>query len=166
MNWKNLRLTFLQHLCSLSQPLFGCIVKEVLNSPCAHYKLQTKRRYSWTSLQRRPLGDRRKWPLERGGRCRVEKLEQEWMYGLSDKKMTVVERWPLRLVGVRLCNKLFTVWTQQGPGVSIQKLNTHELSYKNAQTLSFFLLQTTKQCRCIYKSLPAACSGVLFVTLS
>ena len=88
------------------------------------------------------------------------------MYGLSDKKMAVVERWPLRLVGVRLCNKLFTVWTQQGPGVSIQKLNTHELPYKNAQTHSFFLLQTTKQCRCIYKSLPAACSGVLFVTLS
>ena len=165
MNWKNLQLTFLQHLCSLSQPLFGCIVKEVLNSPCAHYKLQTKRRFNWTSLQR-PLGDRRKWPLERGGRCRVEKLEQEWMYGLSDQKMAVVERWPLRLVGVRLCNKLFTVWTQQGPGVSIQKLNTPELPYKNAQTHSFFLLQTTKQCHCTYKSLPAACSGVLFVTLS
>ena len=44
------------------------------------------------------------------------------MYGLSDKKMAVVERWPLRLVGVRLCNKLFTVWTQQGPGVSIKKI--------------------------------------------
>ena len=80
--------------------------------------------------------------------------------------MAVVERWPLRLVGIRLYNKLFTVWSQQGPGVSIQKWNTHELPYKNAQTLSFFLLQTTKHCRCIYKSLPAACSGVLFVTLS
>ena len=87
------------------------------------------------------------------------------MYGLSDKKMAVVERWPLRLVGVRLVDKLFTVWTQQGPGVSIQKLKTNELSYKNAQTHSFFLLQITKKC-CIYKSLPAACSGVLFVTLS
>ena len=88
------------------------------------------------------------------------------MYGLSDQKMAVVERWPLRLVGVRLCNKRFTVWTQQGPGVSIQKLNTPELPYKNAQTHSFFLLQTTKQCHCTYKSLPAAYSGVLFVTLS
>ena len=55
------------------------------------------------------------------------------MYGLSDKKMAVVERWPLRLVGIRLNNKLFTVWTQQGPGVSIQKLNTHELPYKLEQ---------------------------------
>ena len=87
------------------------------------------------------------------------------MYGLSDRKMAGIERWPLRLKGVRLYNKLFTVWTQQGPGVSIQKWNTHELPYKNAQTHLFFLLQITKQC-CIYRSLPAACSGVLFVTLS
>ena len=41
------------------------------------------------------LGDRR---IE-SGHCRelavVERLKNEWMYGLSAKKMAVLERWPL-----------------------------------------------------------------------
>ena len=50
-------------------------------------------KYSWTSLQRPPWRQKKLSIPER--------LEQEWMYGLSTKKkgrcreVTVVERWPL-----------------------------------------------------------------------
>ena len=42
------------------------------------------------------VGDRRKWPLWRGGRCReVTAVKQEWMYDCLPKKMAIVERWPV-----------------------------------------------------------------------
>ena len=42
------------------------------------------------------LGDRRKWPLLRGGR--LERLKQEWIYRRSAKKLAFVERWLLEEV--------------------------------------------------------------------
>ena len=50
--------------------------------------------YRWTSLQRPPCGQKKV--------TIVERLKQEWMYGLfrKKKKIAVLERWPL--VEVRL----------------------------------------------------------------
>ena len=53
------------------------------------------------TLYNDPLG------TEESGHCReaalVERLKQEWMYGLSTKKMAVIERWPLWRGGLVSC---------------------------------------------------------------
>ena len=58
-------------------------------------------KYSWTSLQRPPLG-RNNWPLQRGGRCREVSIRVKWCIDvrLRRKILAVVERWSL--VEVRL----------------------------------------------------------------
>ena len=57
--------------------------------------------YTWISLQRPPW-DRRKWPLQRGGRCREVLNKSRCIEFLSNgtKKVIVVERRPL--AGIRL----------------------------------------------------------------
>ena len=54
------------------------------------------------------LGDRRKWPLWRGGRCREVKTRVN-VWTVCPKKMAVVQRWPISGL-VRLYLNYNKVW--------------------------------------------------------